>query len=69
VRATGDAIPTKKRQTESQLSIVQERKKIFKDLLRGGMETQTSSVEDKYFRVVSVCLGPTNVVCTDRKGL
>ena len=32
------------------LSIVQERKKIFKNVVRGGMETQTSSVTDKYFR-------------------
>jgi hypothetical protein len=49
VRSRGETIPTKKHpQTVSQLSIVQERKKIFKDLLRGGMETQTSSVTDKY---------------------
>jgi hypothetical protein len=41
VRGKGDAIPTKKRpQTESQLPIVQERKQFFKDLVRGGMDTQ-----------------------------
>ena len=49
VRATGDDIPTKKRPlSESELSIVQERKQIFKDLVRGGMETQTLSVADQY---------------------
>ena len=49
VRAFGDAIPTKNRaQAESELSIVQERKQCFKDLVKGGMETQTSSVADKY---------------------
>ena len=49
VRGKRDDIPTKKYpQTASELSIVQERKKFFKDLLRGGMETQTSSVTDKY---------------------
>ena len=51
VRVKGDVIPTKKYpQTVSQLSIVQDRKQIFKDMVRGGMETQTSSVADKYFR-------------------
>ena len=46
VRAKGDAIPTKKLpKTVSQLSIVQERKRLFKDLVRGGMETKTSSVD------------------------
>ena len=51
VRAKRDAIPTKKYpQTASELSIVQDRKQLFKDMVRGGMETQTSSVADKYFR-------------------
>ncbi len=49
VRGKGDAIPTKKYpQTVSEVSIVQDRKQIFKDMVRGGMETQTSSVADKY---------------------
>jgi hypothetical protein len=49
VRAKGDAIPTKKYpQAASEVSMVQERKKFFKDMLRGGMETQTSSVADEY---------------------
>jgi hypothetical protein len=30
--------------------IVQEREQLFKDLVKGGMETQTSSVADKYLR-------------------
>ncbi len=34
----------------AEATIVQERKKIFKDMLRGGMETQTSSVADEYLR-------------------
>ena len=37
-------------ETASELSIVQDRKQLFKDMVRGGMETQTSSVTDKYFR-------------------
>jgi hypothetical protein len=49
VRAKGDSIPNKKRpQVSSELSIVQERKQFFKDMVRGGMETQTSSVANKY---------------------
>ena len=49
VRGKGDAIPTKKcPQTASEVSIVQDRKQLFKDMVRGGMETQTSSVADKY---------------------
>ena len=55
VRAKTDAIPTKKYpESSSEVSIVQEslRKRIFKDMLRGGMETQTSSVEDEYLRDV-----------------
>ena len=40
VRGKGDAIPTKKYpEAASELSIVQERKKLFKDMVRGGMET------------------------------
>ena len=51
VRGKRDAIPTKKYpQSASEVSIVQERKKLFKDMVRGGMETQTSSVADKYLR-------------------
>ncbi len=51
VRGKRDDIPTKKYpQTASEVSIVQERKKLFKDMVRGGMETQTSSVTDKYLR-------------------
>jgi hypothetical protein len=30
--------------------IVQQRKKIFKDLVKGGNESQTLSVADQYFR-------------------
>jgi len=42
-RASTDTIPTKKHpQSVSQQSIVQQRKKTFKDLVRGGIETQTS---------------------------
>jgi hypothetical protein len=42
--------------------IVQERKQIFKDLVKGGMETQTSSVADKYLRdiytyIYDICIG------------
>ena len=49
VRGKGDAIPTKKcPEATSEVSIVQDRKHIFKDMVRGGMETQTSSVTDKY---------------------
>ena len=51
VRGKRDAIPTKKYpESTSEVSIVQERKKLFKDMVRGGMETQTSSVTDKYLR-------------------
>ena len=40
VRGKRDAIPTKKYpQAASELSIVQERKNLFKDMVRGGMET------------------------------
>ena len=49
VRGKRDAIPTKKYpQAASEVLIVQERKKLFKDMVSGGMETQTSSVADKY---------------------
>ena len=45
-RSLDDSIPTKKHpQTVSELSIGQQRKNLFKDMLRGGMETQTSSVD------------------------
>jgi hypothetical protein len=51
VRGQGHPIPTKKYpQTTSEVSIVQDRKKFFKNLVKGGMETQTSSVADKYLR-------------------
>jgi hypothetical protein len=50
VREKGDAIPTKKYPQTASEVIVQERKKFFKGMLRGGMETQTSSVADEYFR-------------------
>jgi len=51
VRGQGHAIPTKKcPQVASEVSIVQERKKLFKNMVKGGMETQTSSVADKYLR-------------------
>ena len=51
VRGQGHAIPTKKcPQAASEVSIVQDRKKIFKNMVKGGMETQTSSVVDKYLR-------------------
>jgi hypothetical protein len=48
VRGNRDAIPTKKYSQAASEVIVQERKKLFKDMVRGGMETQTSSVADKY---------------------
>ena len=50
MRDFGDAIPTKKCAQAASELIVQERKQIFKDLVKGGMETQTSSVADKYLR-------------------
>jgi hypothetical protein len=44
VRVLADAPPTKKHpQSVSELSIVQQRKKLFKDLVKGGNETQTLS--------------------------
>ena len=51
VRSTGDDIPTKKHpQVVSELSIVEQRKKLFKDVVKGGNETQTLSVADQYLR-------------------
>jgi hypothetical protein len=48
VRVSTDVIPTKRHpESESELSFVQQLKQILKDLVRGGMETQTSSVVDK----------------------
>jgi len=50
-RALTDAIPTKKRpQSVSELAIVQQRKNLFRDLVKGGNQTQTLSVSDKYLR-------------------
>jgi hypothetical protein len=50
-RALRDAIPSKKHpQVVSELSIVQQRKKLFKDLVKGGNETLTSSVADQCLR-------------------
>jgi hypothetical protein len=50
-RALRDVIPTKKHpEAVSELSIVQQRKKLFKDLAKGGNETLTLSVADQYFR-------------------
>ena len=50
-RVLRDAIPSKKHpESVSELSIVQQRKKLFKDLVKGGNETQTLSVTDKYIR-------------------
>jgi hypothetical protein len=52
-RALNDSIPTKKHpQTVSELSIGQQRKNLFKDLVKGGNETLTLSVTDQYFRDV-----------------
>jgi hypothetical protein len=49
VRASTDAIPTKKHpQPASERSIVQQRKKLFKELVKGGLDTQTLSLADKY---------------------
>ena len=51
VRTSADTIPTKKHpQPASEQSIVQQRKKIFKELVKGGMDTQTLSVTDQYLR-------------------
>jgi hypothetical protein len=51
VRALKDAIPTKKRpQSVSELAIVQQRKNLFRDLVKGGNQTQTLSVADRYLR-------------------
>jgi hypothetical protein len=45
------SIPTKEHpQVVSELSIVQQRKKNFKDLVKCGNETQTLSVTDQYLR-------------------
>ena len=49
VRVSDETIPTKKHpETVSEQSIVQQRKNIFKELVKGGMDTQTLSVTDKY---------------------
>ena len=49
VRASGETIPTKKHpKTVLEQSIVQQRKNLFKELVKGGMDTQTLSVTDKY---------------------
>ena len=51
VRASTDAIPTKKYpQPVSELSIVQQWEKLFKELVKGGLDTQTLSLADKYLR-------------------
>ena len=51
VRALKDVIPTKKRpQSVSELAIVQQRKNLFRDLVKGGNQTQTLSVADRYLR-------------------
>lgn len=51
VRPSTDAIPTKKHpQPASELSIVQRRKKLFKELVKGGLDTQTLSLADQYLR-------------------
>ena len=48
-RAPEDTIPTKKFPEEVQrLPIVQQRQKLFKELVKGGMDTQTLSVADQY---------------------
>jgi hypothetical protein len=50
-RALRDVIPCKKHpEAVSELSIVQQRKKLFKDLVKGGNETLTLSVGDQYLR-------------------
>jgi len=50
-RSSVDPIPTKRNPSPvSGQTIVQQRKNLFKDLVKGGMETQTLSVTDKYFR-------------------
>ncbi len=52
-RGLTDVIPTQKHpETVSELSIVQQRKKLFKDVVKGGNETQTLSVTDQYLRDV-----------------
>jgi hypothetical protein len=48
-RGLRDVIPWKKHpESVSELSIVEQRKKIFKDLVKGGNETLTLSVADQY---------------------
>jgi hypothetical protein len=52
-RALRDVIPSKRHPpTVSELSIVEQRKKLFKDLVKGGNETLTLSVGDQYLRDV-----------------
>ncbi len=49
VRPSTDAIPTKKHpQTVSELSFVQQWKNLFKELVKGGLDTQTLSLTDQY---------------------
>jgi hypothetical protein len=51
VRPSTDDIPTKTHpQSVSELSIVQQRKKLFKELVKGDLDTQTVSLTDQYFR-------------------
>jgi hypothetical protein len=48
-RTLRDSIPSKRHpEAVSELSIVQQRKKLFKDLVKGGNETLTLSVADQY---------------------
>ena len=45
VRGSTDGIPTKKHpEPESELLIVEQRKKFFKELVKGGLDTQTLSL-------------------------
>jgi hypothetical protein len=51
VRPSTDDILTKKHpQTESELSIVSQRENLFKELVKGGLDTQSLSLVDQYFR-------------------
>ena len=51
-RSLRDVIPTKKHpESVSELSIVQQRKKLFKDLVKGCNETLTLSVTDQYLEM------------------
>ena len=51
VRVSTDAISTKNHpESVSELSIVEQRKNLFKELVKDGLDTQTLSLTDQYLR-------------------